>query len=217
MNLISTADSLKNLSDAQLRQSYMAGQVPQFLVLTEMQNRQKTRMAYQGQDPNAAKDTTIADKLLSGVGALPTAASIAANTMMSQGQGQDPGSAGADAAVPPGGNNPSATGAAAAGMGGMANAGPGGGTPMKPPAPGGSAQGFNMGLGGSPKGFAEGGRVGLAGGRRPDYSYDVKPDPRVEYYNALNTPSGGLDPNLGEVPTDDSHIPYFGYPVVQGA
>jgi hypothetical protein len=60
MNILKVQDTLKNLSDAQLAQEIRmpSGAAPQFLVMTEMQRRQKMRAAAQstGEKPSIAEE-----------------------------------------------------------------------------------------------------------------------------------------------------------------
>lgn len=156
MNLLAVADGLKNLSDQQLRQAYMGGQVPQFLVASEAARRQSMRAESQQRDPQNAQDTSIADSLLTGIGLLPTSKQIAANLSLSPTPpGAPQGAPGASQGVMPGA--PTNNGGSA---GRPMPSGPGGYTPQAPPNPGGAAQGLSMGT----TKFAEGGRVGMASG-----------------------------------------------------
>lgn len=77
INLLQMQDKLKDMSDRQLASEMQSGMVPQYLVLSELQRRQKMRqtakLSQQGQQPQ----TTVADEIESefapneGVAALP--------------------------------------------------------------------------------------------------------------------------------------------------
>lgn len=62
MNILKIQDTLKNLSDEQLAQEMRlpSGSAPQYLVMTEMQRRQKMRAEFSGQEP---PKTTMAEEM----------------------------------------------------------------------------------------------------------------------------------------------------------
>ena len=62
MNILKVQDTLKNLSDEQLAQEMRlpSGTAPQYLVMTEMQRRQKMRAEFSGQEP---PKTTMAEEM----------------------------------------------------------------------------------------------------------------------------------------------------------
>lgn len=62
MNILKVQDTLKNLSDEQLAQEMRlpSGTAPQYLVMTEMQRREKMRAEFSGQEP---PKTTMAEEM----------------------------------------------------------------------------------------------------------------------------------------------------------